>query len=278
MCQSTGSNEQGKGSSNTWEEEARRQNQLYPDLSEFLDSIFSSENPNTTWQTDQDQRQSVIQNILSMISRSISTEQQNTSENQQPPASAPPSDAPESNQRHSGQYSSPPGNASNAPHEHTPRFNRYDPRGPNQEMPWNCRHQGYQNMHDTNSRDWGYYYNRPGQTLNPELSAFLSALFVRCVKSSAMLAFLMVSFLFLWMMPHTLLAIGLAIAVIRSITKIPILPLIAGCIFICGLLHLDAQFLMLLCIWSIFKSVVMGRPLMNREFWRRCFQMDVPAN
>ena len=84
MCHSTPTNPQGSGQSNTWEEEARRQNQLYPDLSELLDSLFSPTNPNATSQTDQDQRQSILRNILSMFATNISPEQHNNSGNQQP--------------------------------------------------------------------------------------------------------------------------------------------------------------------------------------------------
>jgi len=278
MCHSTSPNGQGNGRSNSWEEEARRQNQLYPDLSELLDSMFSSQNPNATSQTDQDQRQSVLRNILSMFASNISPEHQNTSGNQQPPPSAPPEDTTERNEQHSGPHQSPPRSSPNPREENNPGFNRYDSRMPPQGMPWNYQYQGYQNIPDGAFREWAYLNNRSRYCTNPELSAFLSALLVRCVKTSAALAFLMVSFLFVWLMPHTLLAIGLAIAVIRSITRIPMLPLIAGCLFICGLLYLDSQFLMLLCVWTIFKCVVMGRPLMNREFWRRCFQMDVHTN
>jgi len=278
MCHSTPTNNQGSGQSNNWEEEARRQNQLYPDLSEFLDSLFSPANPNVTSQTDQDQRQSVLRNILGMFASNISPEPQNNSGNQQPPPSAPPSGTAETSQQQSGPYQPPPGNASNSREENNPGFDRYDSRRPPQGMPWNYQYQGYPNMHDGTFRDWGYFSNRQRYSVNPELSAFLASLFCRCVKTSATLAFLMVSFLFVWMMPHTFLAIGLAIAVIRSITRIPMLPLIAGCLFVCGLLYLDTQFLMLLCIWAIFKCAILGRPIMNREYWRRCFQMDLHTN
>ena len=90
----------------------------------------------------------------------------------------------------------------------------------------------------------------------------------------AFLTFMVALFGFLCVVPHSLMAVGLAIAVIRSITRIPILPLVAGSAFITTLLYLDSQLLMLMCVYAIFKSVVMGKPLVNRQFWRRCCQME----
>ena len=317
MCQPTSKNGQQSERPRDWQEEAIRQHQLYPDLSEFLSTFIASPNSDSaanareTSQEEQNHRQSVLQNIFSLLASNFTPEsahnyatQENASstsnsdtnaDSSQPkskecphkestscpennpepnsnshrsPPSAPPQESYQDDSRHSGcPYSS--GN------ENHFGFNsgcnsRRRPQG----MPWSFQHQGCYNMNDATcgTNNWNRIPRR--SVINPELSYLLSTFMFGCLKATAFLTCMVALFGFLCVVPHTLMAIGLAIAVIRSITRIPILPLIAGSAFIATLLYIDSQLLMLMCVYAIFKSVVMGRPLVNRQFWRRCCQME----
>jgi len=316
MCQSKSGNGQQNESSHNWEEEAIRQNQLYPDLSEFLNAFLASANTNSAAnaseapQPEEDRRQSVLQNILAVLANNFSPESSNNHGSQEVPKS---SSNPDPNMDNSQHQRKKDDESNSRPENNSePSLNRgrSAPSAPTQEpshdnphhfgcphssgeadmfgfntafgsrrrpqgMPWSYQHQRCYNMNDRMDHTRTNWNNRPHSSIiNPELAYLFSTFLFGCMKASLFVAFLVTLFGALCLLPHTLMAIGLAIAVIRSITRIPILPLIAGSAFIATLLYIDSHFLMLLCGYAIFKSVVMGRPLVNRHFWRRCCQMD----
>ena len=317
MCQPTSKNGQQNESPPDWQEEAIRQHQLYPDLSEFLNTFLASPNSDSvanareTPQEEQNHRQSVLQSIISLLANNLTSESTHNhaaQENVSPTSNRDTnvnSSQPKSKERPHKESTSCPENNSepnaNSPRSHPsappqeskqddsrhsrcPYFsgNDYhyglnsgcDSRRRPQGMPWNFQHQGCYNMNDERygTNNWNRIPRR--SLINPELSYLLSTFMFGCFKATAFLTCMVALFGFLWVVPHTLMAIGLAIAVIRSITRIPIVPLIAGSAFIAILLYMDSQLLMLMCVYAIFKSVVMGRPLVNRQFWRRCCQME----
>ena len=275
MCQTaTGNSQQNGGTNNGWEEEARRQTQLYPDLSELLDAIFSSTGPNPAPQTEAGQRQSVWKNIFDLFGSNVSpAEQSNNSNNQQHSPSAPPPDETHNNQQNLRPNQGSQGNTDQCQQRNNSGFeNQYHPRNPPHNMPWNRQCSGHCNMPN------GMFYGREYFNNRPCFPPFLSAFLLTCVQSFAKMTGLLSMLLFLFCVPHTLLAIGLAIAVLHSITRIPVLQLVIGSLFLSILLYLDSQLLMILCFWAMFKTIVMGKPLVNREFWRRCFQIDSYSN
>jgi hypothetical protein len=265
MCHSSNRDNQQSRGTNNWEEEARAQNQLYPDLSEFFDSVFASANPTSTSQAEQEQRQSTWRNIFNLFANNGISTPPNNSENQQNAPSAPPPDTTQEGTQNSTSYQAPQGSTAYSRQENHQDFSQYRPRNPPPGMPWNYQYQDYYNMQNGAYNDGVFFNNRP--YFPPLLATF----FVRCVQASAKLTGLILLLLFLFCVPQTMMAIGLAVAVIHSITRIPIFPLIGGSIFLCFLLYLDSQLLMLLSTWAIFKCIVMGKPLMNREYWRRCY-------
>ena len=318
MCQPKSGNGQQNQSPHNWEEEAIRQQQLYPDLSEFLNTFIAANNSNTaanpgeTSHQEQSQNPSTLQNILTILTSNFlsqapnsngrqdvptSSSNRNSNDNTSQPASneSPPKESspgPENthNSDMKGRSSAPsappqepsrddarrcgcqhsPGNENNF--GFSTGFNsRRRPQG----MPWNYHYQDFYNM---NNRTYNGRNNwndiRQSSIINPQLSHLASTFLFGCLKASAFLTSMVALFGFLCVVPHSLMAIGLAISVIRSITRIPVLPLVAGSAFITSLLYLDSQLLMLMCVYAIFKSVVMGKPLVNRQFWRRYCQME----
>jgi len=317
MCQPTSRNGQNNESPHDWQEEAIRQHQLYPDLSEFLSTFLASPNSNSAAnareapQENQNDRQSALQNILNLLANNflsassnnqgeqensgstsnrdanLNNSQQTSNERSQKESnsrpennpqpdfnsnrsapSAPPQESSQDNSRNCGcPHSS---GSENYSGFNTGCYSRRRPQG----MPWSFQHQGWYNMNDGTYGTNNWNRIPRSSVINPELSNLLSTFMFGCLKATGFLAFIVTLFGFLCVVPHTLMAIGLAIAVIRSITRIPILPLVAGTAFIATLLYMDSQLLMLMCVYAVFKSIVMGRPLVNRQFWRRCCQME----
>jgi len=318
MCQPKSGNGQQNQSPHNWEEEAIRQQQLYPDLSEFLNTFLASGNSNSevnpgeTSHQEQSQHSTTLQNILTILTSNFLSQASNNNSNQDIPRpssnrdsddntsqstsnecpikesssrpennpasnmndrssapSAPPQEPSREDTRQCGCQHSP-GNENNYGFA-TGCHSRRQPQG----MPRNYHYQGFYNMNNgtyNGSSNWNNI--RQSSIINPQLSHLMSTFLFGCLKASAFLTSMVALFGFLCVVPHSLMAIGLAIAVIRSITRIPILPLVAGSAFITTLLYLDSQLLMLMCVYAIFKSVVMGKPLVNRKFWRRCCQME----
>lgn len=238
-------------------------NQLYPDLSQFLDSVFSSENRNGASQEEQERRQSIWRDVLnSFMSNFSQTPVNNSAENQQHPPSAPPPENTQESRQNSGTSHVPHGNTPHSRPDHNQNFNHYGSSNPQSGMPWNYEYRHYYNMRD------GAYHDGANFDNWPNFQPLLSAFFLRCAQASARITVLLTLALLFFCLPQTLLAIGLAVAVIHSITRIPVSILIAASAFLCFLLYLDSQLLMILCVWATFKCIVMGKPLMNREYWR----------
>merc|ERR1711963_66957 len=318
MCQPKSKNGQQNQNPHNWEEEAIRQQQLYPDLSEFLNTFIASGNSNSAANTgetshqEQSQHQSTLQNILTILTSNFLSQAPNSkgnddvstsspyrdsndytsqpTSNECPPKepSAHPENNPSSNMNdRSSAPSAPPQEPSRIDArqcgcQHSPKIennfgfstgchSRRRPQG----MPWNYHYQDFCNMNNGAYNVRNIWNNiRQSSIIHPHLSHLMSTFLFGCLKASAFLTFMVALFGFLCVVPHSLMAIGLAIAVIRSITRIPILPLVAGSAFITLLLYLDSQLLMLMCVYAIFKSVVMGKSLVNRQSWRRCCQME----
>merc|ERR1719411_606359 len=70
--------------------------------------------------------------------------------------------------------------------------------------------------------EWTFSRNRSCAPMF--LSVFFARLFQASIKATAMISLIC----FFLCVPHTLMAIGLAIAVIHSITRVPVFHLIAG--------------------------------------------------
>ena len=316
MCQPKSGNGQQNQSPHNWEEEVIRQQQLYPDLSEFLNTLIASGSSNTavnqeeTSHQEQSRHQSTLQNILTILTSNFLTQAPNSNGSQDVPSSNRDSNV---NTSQSASNECPPKASSSSP-DNNPDSNMNDrtsaPSAPPQEpsrddsrqcgchhspgngnnfgfatgchsrrrpqgMPWDYHYQGFYNMNNGTYNGRNNWNNiRQSSIINPQLSHLASTFLFGCLRATAFLTFMVALFGFLCVVPHSLMAIGLSIAVIRSITRIPMLPLVAGSAFITTLLYLDSQLLMLMCVYAIFKSVVMGKPLVNRQFWRRCCQME----
>ena len=300
MCNPTSENNSQTDRSSFWQEEAMRQNQLYPDLSRLLENIFPSENQRSDPKNDPIHEQSVWENILAMFAGRMPPENAPNPNNQGPVPTAPP---PENNDQVNGSGNQPPRadaatqreqQSSSVPSSNTGHGNQQGSGyNQNQSWPWsygqnenNCgchqhcnrrssegrqwsnQNRGYPNMFHYIPNEWAFSRSRSCAPMF--LSVFFARLFQASIKATAMISLIC----FFLCVPHTLMAIGLAIAVIHSITRVPVFHLIAGSLFLSSLLYLNSQLLTILCLWATIKCVFMGRPLTNRRYWRHMFQMN----
>jgi len=230
MCQHSTQNNENERRDNNWQQHAQAQEQLYPNLDQLLSNMFS-------------ENQSEF--LRNFFAGNRDSNGQNDQNSQNGPSAPPP----------------PPNtaNPSAPPHEENQGWNRDQTRDQWNWRQWNQPHTDYSNMQSQPrpsrpfcNDDLGIFFQHIGQRIT-----------MNFVKSLGFLAMMLP----VLMAPKFLLVLGIFASILKSF-GIPMTPLVLAGISWEILTAMDPILITLLAFWTIWKTWICKKPLIDVAYWR----------